>query len=106
MNVTAIHRSAQLLPRLRRRSGMSISTATATASSLLNAQLRQQLQAAGIATESLVAVRAPTGEWLLLTRDLAENVQAASFDDQAFANAVRAALDDTGATEVACTTVA
>ncbi len=90
MNVTAIHRSAELLPRLRRRTGVSMATPT----NLLNAQLRQQLQAAGIATESLVAVRAPTGEWLLLTNHQAEKAQVANFDDQAFASAVRAALDD------------
>lgn len=95
MTVTAaIHRSAELPLRPRQRRHRHRIGPPRPTAALLDPQLRQQLQAAGIATESLVAVRAPTGEWLLLTRHRAEKVQTGNFDDQAFANAVRAALDD------------
>ncbi|WP_293368186.1 hypothetical protein [Nevskia sp.] len=108
MNITAaIHRSAepQLLPRQRRRHRVGPPKPVTTAAAGVNAELLQQLQAAGITIDSLVAVRAPTGEWLLLrAQDHAGQhrtspiVQDTAEDDhdagEAFAKAVRTALDD------------
>ena len=96
------HRSAELPPgprlRARRHAHRHRIGPPRPPAALLDARLRQQLQAAGIATESLVAVRAATGEWLLLrTHDQTDKAQATQTsirDDLAFANAVRAALDD------------
>lgn len=103
-------RHAAVLPRLRRRHRIGPPNAIGdvgasapavpmpqTAATLLDPALLQTLQAAGVAVESLVAVRTPAGEWLLLKPVDVRSAPAgaaAGFDDQAFASAVRAALDD------------
>lgn len=92
----AIDRAVTLPPRCRQRhraSGHRVGPPGTTAA-LLDSRLRQQLQAAGIAADDLVAMRVASGEWLLIRAHDTRARQASTRACDAFARAVRAALDD------------